>query len=234
MSTRLITHALCLAVFVFCYIFICTDLDITKTTSKFFNLIPWRCQSLPVLATPTTSVKTDEWDLSWGVTFVLILEPTEYSECSGLMLSALGFDGDCASYPSGLAGAMLITLDNNLMLDINHVLLIATEWVISSRRPRQETYTNLAWSSRPRPLISSTKYLTPSHHTSVTNGNLSLPLHCLPSSQLDFPAHPIIGELITHQYDNNAILSLNAAKCVILVSYTREASFIKIRMLMSH
>ena len=109
---------------------------------------------------------------------------------SGLILSALGFDSDCASYPSGPAGAMLITLDNNLMLDINHILLIATEWAISSCCPHQETNPDLTWSFRPQPLISSTRYLPPSHHGSVTNQNLSLLYTAYQALNSTFPPTP--------------------------------------------
>lgn len=131
--------------------------------------------SLPMLEAMMTSIRTDEWDRSWGVTFVVIFESTEYGTCSGSVLSVIHFHGHCSSYPTGPAGAMLLTLDDDLMCSISRAFLIATKSVIRSRRTcPHDRKINSSW---PQPVIDPsiiTLHLVPQHNTSTTSTDSSL------------------------------------------------------------
>jgi hypothetical protein len=75
--------------------------------------------SLPVFHSLSTSVQTDEWVHSWDVTFVLIIMSTPEGACAGLLIGTLGYNGQCISYTSGPAAAILVTIGVNFLIDLD-------------------------------------------------------------------------------------------------------------------
>ena len=132
--------------------------------NEIITITPWICTSLPVLDTPETSVKTEDWDIAWGVTFVVVLQSTEYGACAGSVLSVLNFEGRCASYPSGPAAAILVSLDHDL---IYHILHTAVTCAIFANGPQKTaTDINRTWLFPP--------IVTSSHNATAANIYVSL------------------------------------------------------------
>ncbi|KIM81999.1 hypothetical protein PILCRDRAFT_820887 [Piloderma croceum F 1598] len=101
--------------------------------NEIITFTPSICTSLPVLDTPETSVKTEDWDIAWGVTFVVVLRSTEYGACAGSVLSVLNFEGRCASHP---AAAIIVSLDHDL---IYYILRTAVKCAIFPNGPQKTT-----------------------------------------------------------------------------------------------
>ena len=82
-------------------------------------LVPFECMSLPVLHSLSISVQTDEWVHSWDVTFVLIIMSTPEGACAGPLIGTLSYNGQCMSYTSGPAAAILVTTGVNFLIDLD-------------------------------------------------------------------------------------------------------------------